>query len=290
MGFSERNTLTQSTMQFLISAHCPRYATIYILSSVLIVTWIQQASQFLASTRFVWALARDNAFPFANVWRQLSAKSRTPRRAAVLLVALTMTFSFFLAVPNTHFTIVVMRSDFYLSSLGYLIPIALYLLCDKDVLNRDGRNVWTLQKWSRPLAYLVLLLGILRLFLGAFPLDSESIGRQFPARAVSTVSIPGITIMGIVAWFVYGRRHYVGPIKSISVWTTGQEVEIPRATEYPPSTEANTNTDDAARARAVICEESFPMQVTTGSGSRGESGPVSSANFSKSGTSAATSG
>ncbi|EHS64699.1 uncharacterized protein PGTG_22335 [Puccinia graminis f. sp. tritici CRL 75-36-700-3] len=245
-------------MLSLVSAHCSRRVSACIFSCLLVITWIQQISQLFASTRFVWALARDNAFPFATLWRKLS-KSQMPRRATILLVTLTILASCFLGVSQTHVTSFIERSDSYLSLMCYLIPIVLYLMCDKDVLYRDGRNFWTLQEWSRPLAWLALITLLMQMVLGGCPTEPRAVGPQFPARAVSSASIPLVALLAAVSWFLYGRAHYVGPIKSITVWTTGQEVELPRAGNSIASTE------EGVGRRANIYEESIPMQATSGS-------------------------
>ncbi|KAA1114713.1 hypothetical protein PGT21_019266 [Puccinia graminis f. sp. tritici] len=258
MSFSEANIFNQPAMLSLVSAHCSRRVSACIFSCLLVITWIQQISQLFASTRFVWALARDNAFPFATLWRKLS-KSQMPRRATILLVTLTILASCFLGVSQTHVTSFIERSDSYLSLMCYLIPIVLYLMCDKDVLYRDGRNFWTLQEWSRPLAWLALITLLMQMVLGGCPTEPRAVGPQFPARAVSSASIPLVALLAAVSWFLYGRAHYVGPIKSITVWTTGQEVELPRAGNSIASTE------EGVGRRANIYEESIPMQATSGS-------------------------
>ncbi|POW18922.1 hypothetical protein PSHT_05283 [Puccinia striiformis] len=246
----ERNTFDQPSMLSLVLSHCSHRASACIFSCLLIVTWIQQISQLFASTRFVWALARDNAFPFANQWRKLSTKSQMPRRATTLLITLTILVSCFLGVSQTHVTIFIERSD-------SICP------CDKDVLYRDGRNFWTLQQWSRPLAWLAFITLLIQMVMGGFPTEPKAAGPQFLARAVSSASIPLVALLATVSWFLYGRAHYVGPIKSITVWTTGQEVELPRAGDGIISNP--TSTEEAVGRRANIFEDSIPMQVTSGS-------------------------
>ncbi|KAI7962709.1 hypothetical protein MJO28_000803 [Puccinia striiformis f. sp. tritici] len=263
MSFTERNTFDQPSMLSLVLSHCSHRASACIFSCLLIVTWIQQISQLFASTRFVWALARDNAFPFANQWRKLSTKSQMPRRATTLLITLTILVSCFLGVSQTHVTIFIERSDSYLSLMCYVIPVFLYLLSDKDVLYRDGRNFWTLQQWSRPLAWLAFITLLIQMVMGGFPTEPKAAGPQFLARAVSSASIPLVALLATVSWFLYGRAHYVGPIKSITVWTTGQEVELPRAGDGIISNP--TSTEEAVGRRANIFEDSIPMQVTSGS-------------------------
>ncbi|KAI9601331.1 hypothetical protein H4Q26_001147 [Puccinia striiformis f. sp. tritici PST-130] len=150
-----------------------------------------------------------------------------------------------------------------LSLMCYVIPVFLYLLSDKDVLYRDGRNFWTLQQWSRPLAWLAFITLLIQMVMGGFPTEPKAAGPQFLARAVSSASIPLVALLATVSWFLYGRAHYVGPIKSITVWTTGQEVELPRAGDGIISNP--TSTEEAVGRRANIFEDSIPMQVTSGS-------------------------
>lgn len=270
ISFSESNTLQQISMPGLVLMHCSRRASVCIFSCLLVVTWIQQISQLLASTRFVWALARDNAFPLASLWRKLSTKSRIPRKATILLITLTITLFCFLSLSQNHITIFIVRSDSYLSLTCYLIPIALYLVNDKDVLYRDGRNFWTLQRWSRPMAWLAFTTLLVQMVLGGFPTESRKVGHQFPSRAVSSASIPLVALMAVASWFLYGRAHYVGPIKSITVWTAGQEVELPRATNAVVSNP--TSTEEAVGRRANVFEESAPIQTTLGSSPRSDHG------------------
>ncbi|MBW0473251.1 hypothetical protein O181_012966 [Austropuccinia psidii MF-1] len=256
-SFSEKNTLNQPTMPSLVVVHCSRSVSACIFAFLFFVTWMQQISQFLASTRFVWALARDNAFPLAKLWRKLS-KNRMPKRAAMLIVTLTIIFSCSLGITHPNITLFVVRSDCYLPTICYMVPVLLYLISDKDVLYRDGRNFWTLQQWSRPLAFISFISLMLQIILGGFPLDSK----EMASRAVSSGTIPLVAVMASISWFLYGRCHYVGPIKSITVWTTGQEVELPRAQSGVGSDPSSA--EEAAARRANVYEESIPMQTTTG--------------------------
>jgi hypothetical protein len=75
----------------------------------------------------------------------------------------------------------IFRSDRGLTwmQMCYLIPIVLYLMSDKDVLYRDGRNFWTLQEWSRPFAWLALITLLMQMVLGGCPTEPRAAGPQF---------------------------------------------------------------------------------------------------------------
>lgn len=46
-------------------------------------------------------------------------------------------------------------------------------------------------------------------------------------------------LLATITWVVYGNSHYAGPIKSITVYTIGREVELPTAS-YQQSTNRQT--------------------------------------------------
>ncbi|CAH7670822.1 amino acid permease-domain-containing protein [Phakopsora pachyrhizi] len=226
VSFSEEKTLSESNFTSLLEAHCPRSATVFILAGLLILTWIQQLSQFLGSSRFAWALARDRAFPWASFWYQLSKGSQIPRRAAMLIVTISIVSSILLGLPQNNFTLVIVRSDFYLSTIVYFIPLLLYLTSKKGALNLNNQNYWNLKSFSKPFTLLLVAVLLLRFTIGAFPIDPKGEPPAYPIRALTTLTIPVIIIISTIFWFLYGKRHYITPPKNIKACIAGQEVEL----------------------------------------------------------------
>ena len=48
-----------------------------------------------------------------------------------------------------------------------------------------------------------------------------------------------VALLATLSWVLYGNSHYAGPIKSITVYTIGREVELPTAS-YSQSTNRPT--------------------------------------------------
>ena len=77
---------------------------------------LQDVAQLTASSRFVWALARDQgalsladpadfaALPFSNVWRRVSTKHRIPRLGAALIAFVAAPALLVLAAGNSILT------------------------------------------------------------------------------------------------------------------------------------------------------------------------------------------
>ena len=169
-----------------------------------------------------------------------------------------------------------------------MVPIVIYLTCPPDVLHIDGRNVWTLRGWSRPVAWMSIALFALCLGLMACPnslpvtpgafMSVGAIGHAHADLLLTAESwswSPAITVAAAVlsslTWVVYGNARYAGPIKSLTLWTTGREVGLPRAKSKSRKTKTTSmnatsvikdkTTTMGKGATAAIFEGSLPTQA-----------------------------
>lgn len=127
---------------------------------------------------------------------------------------------------------------------------------------------------------------------------------SLPVTAESWSWSPAVTVVATVlaslSWVFYGNSHYAGPIKSITLWTTGREVGLPRAKSRATrktKTDENDPTSDVVMdktttmgkgATAAIFEGSLPtvasgMEDTYWSESGIESGWTETSEYSRTG-------
>lgn len=224
----------------MIFTHCtPPVATV-ILVCLLLIMFFQDVAQLFAASRFTWALARDNAFPGSKIWRKVSGSwsslfrntsedsnstRRIPRMAIVLLVGCGLATAAALEFKEGLFADSLITSATYLVVFSYLAPLLIYLSCDPDVLEYDGRNVWRIPNFSRACTWISVLSLIVVLLLMACP-------HGLPITIENWSWSPCITLIftcaSSIGWITYGNTRYIGPIKSITFWTTGQEVDFHR--------------------------------------------------------------
>lgn len=103
----------------LIYANCPRHFAILILSGAIFVQFCCNVAQLYAATRFLWALARDSAIPFASLLRKVQGQARVPRAAAATFTAMSMILSVpIIATFNSGGTLVV--SAIFTSTLYFI--------------------------------------------------------------------------------------------------------------------------------------------------------------------------
>lgn len=127
----------------------PRPVAFVLVLLLVFLMQFQDIAQLLASSRFVWALARDDAVPFSPHLRRLSADTRIPVRA-IWVICIFVAPALLLVIGSRKIVTSLILSGCGASLvIAYLIPVLCYLTCARDALDVDGRNEWTLRRWSK---------------------------------------------------------------------------------------------------------------------------------------------
>lgn len=204
--------------------HCPKPVAQFITISLAVTAFIANVAQFLATSRFFWALARDKALPKAKFLQRVT-RDRRPLRATLLMLGLQVTIALTGLEPSGLLLNAASKASTLFIMVAYLTPLIIYVSSPKGVYDRDGSNMWTTRGFSKPLA--CISIGFLTL---EFMIQSGPVGTPI---SIKTFPIAPFILLGAVGlssclWYLYGRAHFVGPIKSLTTWTVGYEVEIPR--------------------------------------------------------------
>jgi amino acid transporter len=90
----------------------------------------QDVAQLLASSRFLWALARDTALPFSPYLKMLS-KDRIPILAVWVMITISLVGCVLSSVKQALISNLITDGYAMTSLTAYLLPIGIYLCCDK---------------------------------------------------------------------------------------------------------------------------------------------------------------
>lgn len=187
---------------------------------IIIAIAAQNVAQLTASSRYCWALARDQALPFSSIIGRVSERDHIPRAAVLFLACCTLpgvalvgsvkgvvtsvalqgtgfTILFSCASPLAHFRVchsVMPRAD--------CVPIALLLWAGPGVLDHDGRRQFSLRGLSRPLAWLSLIAICLALVMFCFP---TSYPVDETTMSWSPVVLVGVFLLSCITWVLYGN-------------------------------------------------------------------------------------
>lgn len=189
---------------------------------LILVLCLQVQAQLQAAARFTFAVARDHALPFSTAIKYTNA-ARQPVVAHWLVVALWGACSVLILFDKPGLVLsLVTTGASSLSILGYLVPVGLYL-CSKIDLEQEGRTSWSLRRWSRPVACVAVLfcvtIIVVQTFPGSHPVRADNI-------SWSPVIIAGTLLVSFATWKAYGASHYSGPIRALTKWETGVELDL----------------------------------------------------------------
>nr|XP_019050170.1 amino acid/metabolite permease [Kwoniella bestiolae CBS 10118]OCF29100.1 amino acid/metabolite permease [Kwoniella bestiolae CBS 10118] len=206
---------------FILTKAISESGAISVCCLMIVVLHLQVIAQLQASSRFVFALARDNAMPFSD-WIKKTNKSKVPVLANWLVIALCLPFACMTLGSQATLYSVLAVTACTMSYTGYIVPVGLYLVSKKNLLT-EGRTTWSLGKASKPVAVIGFLYGLTLIIAQTFP-GSRPVTAA--TMSWSPVIIVGTILLCFVTWKCYGARHYSGPIKAVTKWETGMEIDL----------------------------------------------------------------
>jgi amino acid transporter len=177
-------------------------------------------SSVASAGRMVFAFSRDDGIPGSRWLKQVSHRFRTPVNSLVLVCvgAFVLTFLAFWVGRNITVVIVTAISTIFLYA-AYGVPILLGLRTSEWKNDR----VWSLGRWSRPIALISLVwIGVL-MVLFSWPTSGN----------ISWPFMLAVVVFLLVYYFAWARRNFKGPQRM------GQEEEL---------TEIEREFEDAAEA------------------------------------------
>ncbi|WWC87680.1 uncharacterized protein L201_002571 [Kwoniella dendrophila CBS 6074] len=206
---------------FILTKAISESGAISICCLMIVVLHLQVIAQLQASSRFVFALARDNAMPFSH-WIKRTNESKNPIFANWLVITLCLPFACMTLGSQATLYSVLAVTACTMSYTGYIVPVGLYLVSKKNLLT-EGRTTWSLGKASKPIAVVGFVYGLTLIIAQTFP-GSRPVTAA--TMSWSPVIIVGTILICFVTWQSYGVRHYSGPIKAVTKWETGVEIDL----------------------------------------------------------------
>ncbi len=148
--------------------------------------------------RMLYAFSRDDGIPGSGWLKKVSHKYRTPANAliAMVVVAWLFTLAAFLVGKGTAVIIVTAISTIFLYA-AYAIPIYLGLTTE----SWKSERVWSLGRWSKPIAIVALGWIVVLMILFSFP-TSGNISWPFMAVVIALL---------LIYYFGWARSTFKGP-------------------------------------------------------------------------------
>jgi amino acid transporter len=146
----------------------------------------------------LFAFSRDDGIPGSGWLKRVSRRYRTPANAltAVVVVSWLFTVATFIVGTGTAIVIVTAISTIFLYA-AYGMVIFLGARTDEWKEHR----VWSLGRWSRPIAWVAVFWVLVLMVLFSFPTSGN----------ISWPFMIGTVILLLVYYFAWARNRFKGP-------------------------------------------------------------------------------
>ena len=167
-------------------------------AGIAIAMWFCGLSAIASAGRMLYAFSRDDGVPGSGWLKRVSRRYRTPANAltGIVIVAWLFTVAAFFVGKGTAVIIVTAISTIFLYA-AYGICIYLGATTQEWIKER----VWSLGRWSKPIAWLAVVWILVLMVLFSFP-TSGNISLPFMVAVVAFL---------IVYYFGWARRSFKGP-------------------------------------------------------------------------------
>lgn len=192
-------------------------AVAYVLLVILLLLIFSGNITALATTsREVFAFSRDKGFPFSRWLSQIEKKRHVPFNA-VYATSFWVGVLCFINMGSTFaFNIIISLSLLALMST-YMLSIGCVLL--KRIKNEPLPPArWSLGRFGLPINAFAFLYAAFAIVVSSFPGSlpvSLSSANWAPAVWV------GVMVLGLVCYFLHGRRHFTAPVVFVEGHRTG---------------------------------------------------------------------
>ena len=167
-------------------------------AGIAIAMWFCGLASLAAAGRMLFAFSRDDGIPGSGWLKRVNHSYRTPANSlvAVAVVAWLFTVAAFIVGTGTAIVIITAVSTIFLYA-AYGLVIYLGATTNEWTQHR----VWSLGRWSKPIAYFAVFWVVVLMVLFSFP-TSGNISWPFMA---------GIVVLLVVYYFGWARSRFQGP-------------------------------------------------------------------------------
>jgi amino acid transporter len=188
-------------------------------AGIAIAMWFCGLASLAAAGRMLFAFSRDDGIPGSSWLKRVSHRYRTPANSltAVAIVAWLFTVAAFIVGTGTAIVIITAISTIFLYAAYGLV---IYL----GATTRDWtqHRVWSLGRWSKPVAYVAVFWVIVLMVLFSFPTSGN----------ISWPFMVGIVVLLVVYFFGWARARFQGPkVMGAEAELTDLEREFEHAAE-----------------------------------------------------------
>jgi amino acid transporter len=155
-------------------------------------------SSVASAGRMLYAFSRDDGLPGSGWLKKVSHRYRTPANSLTAIVVISWVFSVAAFIVGTGTAIVI------ITAISTIFLYAAYGVCIYLGATTDGwlkERVWSLGRWSKPIAWLAIAWCVVLMFLFSWPTSGN----------ISWPFMIGTVVLLVIYYFVWARARFKGP-------------------------------------------------------------------------------
>jgi amino acid transporter len=167
-------------------------------AGIAIAMWFCGLSSLAAAGRMLFAFSRDDGIPGSGWLKRVSRTYRTPANALAGVAVVAWLFSVVAFIVGTGTAIVIITA---ISTIFLYAAYGLVIYLGATTTEWRDHRVWSLGRWSKPVAYVAVFWVIVLMILFSFP-TSGNISWPFMA---------GTVVLLLIYYLGWARSHFQGP-------------------------------------------------------------------------------
>ena len=188
-------------------------------AGIAIAMWFCGLSSVAAAGRMLFAFSRDDGIPGSGWLKRVNHSYRTPANSLIAVVVVAWLFTVAAFIVGTGTAIIIITA---ISTIFLYAAYGLVIFLGATTSEWTAHRVWSLGRWSKPVAYFAIFWVIVLMILFSFP-TSGNISWPFMA---------GAFVLLLVYYFGWARSHFQGPkIMGAEAQLTELEREFEHAAE-----------------------------------------------------------
>jgi len=164
-------------------------------------------SSVASAGRMLFAFSRDDGLPGAGWLKKVSHRYRTPANSLIAMVVVSWLFTVAAVLVGTGTAIVIVTA---ISTIFLYAAYGVVIYLGATTSDWLKERVWSLGRWSKPIAYLAILWVLVLMVLFSWPTSGN----------ISWPFMVGTVILLLIYYFGWARSRFMGPK------VMGQEAEL----------------------------------------------------------------
>lgn len=155
-------------------------------------------SSVASAGRMLYAFSRDDGIPGSGWLKKVSHRYRTPANSLVAIVVVSWLFTVAAFIVGTGTAIVIITA---ISTIFLYAAYGVVIYLGATTQDWIKERVWSLGRWSKPVAYLAILWVVVLMILFSFPTSGNI---SWPFMAITVLVL-------LIYYFGWARSRFQGP-------------------------------------------------------------------------------